>query len=105
MSGHDDAAGGAVSLLAAFTARSDRREDLRVALRALEAASRGDPGCLEYRVFQDEDAPDRFVLIEHWTDAAALEEHNRRPHVTGFLATCGELLEAPFGVTRLRPVS
>jgi len=94
-----------VSLLPVFVARSDRRSELVEQLIELEQASRADAGCITYRVFQDSDQADRFVLVEEWTDQAALEAHNAQPHVAHFTASAGALLVEPFVVTRLAPVA
>jgi quinol monooxygenase YgiN len=94
-----------VSLLPVFVAKPERRSELLEHLVALEHASRADAGCLAYRVFRDTDRPDRFVLIEEWTDRAALEAHNAQPHVAHFIAATPDLLVEPFAVTRLMPVA
>lgn len=92
------------SLLPAFIARPERREQLIEQLVELERASRADPGCLVYRVFSDAERPDRFVLVEEWSDQEALDLHNAQPHVLRFAASSIELLAEPFAVTRLEPV-
>ena len=94
-----------ISLLPVFIARPDRNAQLLKELIELERASRADPGCLDYTVFRDADRPDRFVLVEEWSDQAALDEHNAQPHVGRFVASASELLVEPFVVTRLEPVT
>lgn len=94
-----------MSLLPVFIARPERTAQLREELSELERASRADPGCLVYTVFRDADFPDRFVLVEEWTDEAALDAHNAQPHVRRFVESASELLAQPFVVTRLEPVT
>lgn len=99
-----DAAAPTLSLLPVFVAKPEHTAELLERLRALEEASRADPGCIAYRVFRDEDRADRFVLVEEWSDEDALAAHNAQPHVTEFVAAVRDLLVQPFGVTRLVPV-
>jgi len=58
--------------------------DREAALRAFSdvvAASRAEPGCLDYAFTPDPDVPGRVRVLEHWTDDAALTEHLTLPHV------------------------
>ena len=104
-SGAAQAEDSTVSLLPVFVAKPEHSAELLERLVALARASHADPGCIVYRVFQDLDRADRFVLVEEWSDHAVLEAHNAQPHVTQFLAAVGGLLVEPFGVTRLAPAS
>lgn len=38
-------------------------------------ASRTEPGCLRFDVYQSETEPRRFTLVEHWADQAAVDAH------------------------------
>lgn len=49
-------------------------------LRANAAASRDEPGCLEFSVFQDADDPRRVLLYEEYTDEDAFQAHRDTPH-------------------------
>lgn len=105
MGAHAGSTRATLSLLPVFVARPERTAQLLEQLVELERASRADPGCLVYRVFRDADRPDRFVLVEEWSDQAALDAHNAQPHVRRFVASASELLVEPFVVTRLEPVT
>ena len=37
--------------------------------------SRTEPGCLRFEVYHSSAEPRRFVLVEHWESAAALDAH------------------------------
>lgn len=99
------AGGSTLSLLPVFVGKPGRGAELLERLVALESASQADPGCIAYRVFRDVDRADRFVLVEEWTDRAALEAHNAQPHVTQFVEAVRDLLIEPFTVARLAPVT
>lgn len=45
------------------------------------AASREEPGCIDYAFSPDPDLPGRVRVFEHWTSDAALSEHLTLPHV------------------------
>ena len=49
-------------------------------LQANAAASRDEPGCLEFTVFQDADEPRRLLLYEQYIDEAAFQAHRHTPH-------------------------
>ena len=45
------------------------------------AASRDEPGCIDYAFCPDPDVPGRVRVFEHWTSDAALDKHLALPHV------------------------
>jgi quinol monooxygenase YgiN len=94
-----------LSLLPVLVAKPEHRAELLERLVALQRASLADPGCIAYRVFQDMDDADRFVLVEEWSDARAHESHDAQPHVARFLAASRDLLVEPLAVTRLAAVT
>jgi quinol monooxygenase YgiN len=89
-------------LMPVFTPRPDRAAELRTALHELQQASRKDPGCIEYSVYE---ADGRFVLIEGWDSHADLDSHNEQAHVREFVGSSVDLLAQPFTVTSITPVS
>ena len=44
------------------------------------AASRAEPGCLQFDAHQGIDTPDEFALVERYESQAAFAEHRRTPH-------------------------
>ena len=65
-------------------------------LRANAEASRREPGCLEFSVFQDADDPPRILLYEQYTDEAGLQAHAASDHFQRLAANYAipELLES-----------
>jgi quinol monooxygenase YgiN len=59
------------------------------ATKAVMAATRAEPGCLEYTIAADLDDPGRFVILEKWVSADALEVHFTTPHMAAFQAAMG----------------
>ena len=44
------------------------------------AASRAEPGCLQFDAHQGIDNPDEFALVERYESQATSAEHRRTPH-------------------------
>jgi quinol monooxygenase YgiN len=51
------------------------------AFAVVVAASREEPGCIDYAFTPDPDLPGRVRVFEHWVSDAALTEHLTLPHV------------------------
>jgi quinol monooxygenase YgiN len=89
-----------VRLIPVFEAKPGFENELAGLLRDLEAVSRRDPGCLEYRVFGDGDSPGTFMLYEEWTSMAALDAHNELQHVKDFFAAADPVMAGKLRVFR-----
>ena len=53
---------------------------------ACAAASRDEPGCLDYTVCADPSHPGRVVVFERWAGQDDLVEHFKTPHIAAFRA-------------------
>ena len=91
-----------VHLQPVFVARPGQEAALREALTLLTGQSREEAGCLEYSLLEDRDDPARLSIYERWADTAAIDAHDRTPHVAAFVARLDELLAEPLVVRRLR---
>lgn len=62
--------------------RATRGEESTVSdlLRANAQASRAEPGCLEFSVYQEIDDPQAFLLYERYTSEDAFQAHRQTPH-------------------------
>jgi len=49
-------------------------------LRKNAEASRTEPGCLEFSIYQEIDDPRTFLLYERYTSEDAFQAHRRTPH-------------------------
>jgi beta-alanine degradation protein BauB len=56
-------------------------DEVKRELLALTAPTRAEPGALGYDLYQSMDRPRRFMRIEVWRDAQALEDHKATPHL------------------------
>jgi quinol monooxygenase YgiN len=74
--------------MVSFTVRlrfdKERMEEVSAMLRQLTAASRQEPGCVNYVAHVVEDDPATVVIYEQYKDAAALDHHRNTPHFHEF---------------------
>jgi|CXWL01.1.fsa_nt_gi quinol monooxygenase YgiN len=66
-------------------------EQFLPAATAMIAASRAEPGCLDYAYGRDLLDPDIVRIAERWTDEAAMAAHFETPHLIAFRQTLAAL--------------
>lgn len=79
-----------LSIIATIVAHPEHRETVRQALTAMLAPTRAEIGCQQYDLHIDQADPNRMVMIERWTDAAALDAHVATPHMAQLKAIIGD---------------
>jgi quinol monooxygenase YgiN len=62
------------------------RAEIRSILQNVGAASRQEPGCVNYVTHVVESDPDTVVIYEQYKDAEALEAHRSSPHFEEWVA-------------------
>lgn len=77
---------------------------VREALQTLVAATREEPGCVSYDLFESGSAPGTFVTVERWADQAAMDAHMGTPHLAAAFAAVGDQLAGEVAIHPLRPV-
>ena len=90
-----------IHLVATLVAKPGQEAALRAALTGILAEVRAEAGCLRYDLHRDRDDPARFVMLEAWADAAALEAHGKAAAFTGLAARFDELLVSSPDLRRL----
>src|SRR4030081_3005944 len=63
--------------------------------QTVAAASRLEPGCMSYRLYQDIDNENEFVFVEEWESDAALQQHFASSHIAEFLQAIRATIVAP----------
>lgn len=91
--------------LAIMQARPDQHDQLRAALKALVPLTRLEPGCIDYTLFEQADAPGTFYMRESFTDRAALTAHVASPYFQAFAKRFDELLDRPLQLIILTEVA
>jgi quinol monooxygenase YgiN/quercetin dioxygenase-like cupin family protein len=75
------AMGDALTAVTFIEGRPGSGDDVKRELLSLTAPTRAEPGAIGYDLYQSVDRPGRFMRIEVWRDAAALEAHKLTPHL------------------------
>jgi (4S)-4-hydroxy-5-phosphonooxypentane-2,3-dione isomerase len=84
------------AIFVTLTVKPEERERF---LQAAEDDSicspRDEAGCLQFKVLQDKDDPNRFYFFEVYRDEAAFQAHQQMPHYARWRAAAAEVLAAP----------
>lgn len=88
--------------------RPDRRDQALAAAITMSEASRGEQGCLEFRVFSDASDPYLVVFFEVWSGVDAMTRNFQTFHTAQFLEDAkkfavGEAEVKRFVVTPVSP--
>jgi len=75
--------------------RPERRQDLLETMRGILEPTRVERGCLSYRLYEDVEDRNTFVLIEEWATQKDLERHIRTDNQRQLLALMDLLSEQP----------
>src|SRR5512143_1439503 len=73
--------------------RPERRSDLLDTMRGILEPSRVERGCLSYRLYQEVQDENAFVLVEEWKTQKDLESHIRTDNQRQLLALMDLLSE------------
>ena len=69
-----------ITVMVRDTAACSAADAVRQLLARQAAASRAEPGCLQFDAHQGIDNPDEFALVERYESQAAFTVHRRTPH-------------------------
>jgi quinol monooxygenase YgiN len=73
-----------------------KREALVRVGHAVAAASRAEPGCISYRLYEDTEIENDFVFVEEWESEETLGLHFASAHVRDFMrAISATIVGAP----------
>ena len=72
-----------VAIVVRYQAAAGKGDEVAALLAQHVAASRAEPGCVDFVALRTTEDPDAFVLYEHYTSADAFEAHQASPHFTG----------------------
>ena len=84
-----------VTVSAEMTAHPGREEDLKRHLLVLVEHTRQEEGCIQYDLHVSHDDPRKFVFVENWTTAEALDRHSKSAHMNAFRQVSAELRADP----------
>lgn len=72
-------------VIAQYKVRAGEEERVEAALKEMRAASRAEPGNLDYQVLRDPGQRAVFVLYERYVDEAAFDAHRATAHFDKWL--------------------
>lgn len=78
-----------VHVFATVVSQPAEVDTVRAALVELVAATRAEPGNLEYRLHEDPKHPGHFYFFEVYVDQAAADAHMKSPHLAAAFAKVG----------------
>ena len=75
--------GSEVAIVVDYQAQPGRGDEVAALLARHMAASRAEPGNLDFVALRSNDDPDAFVLYERYVSQEAFEAHQASPHFEG----------------------
>jgi quinol monooxygenase YgiN len=67
-------------VVARYLVTASHESTVATLLQQNAEASRDEPGCLEFSVYQRQDEPRRFLLYERYESEEAFQAHRQAPH-------------------------
>jgi len=96
-----DAAQGQVNIVVTQRIHPGKEAEYETLLREMEAATvANDKGCPRYEWYRSE-TPQTYILLERWTDRAAVQAHLSAPHMIAIRERIQPLVPERFGAVRL----
>ena len=85
-----------LNIVVTLRVHAGREADAEALLREMEAATVAhDEGCLRYEWYRAE-TPQTYILLERWTDQAAVRAHLQAHHMAGSFERMKSMLPEPF---------
>ena len=82
-------------IAAKISVKPDQVKAFIEATPAILAASRAEPGCVSYTMYQNPHEPASFFFFEQWKDQAAIDAHFATPHFKAFGEQIKNMVAAP----------
>ena len=81
--------------LVRVTIKSEQRERWLELIRQNATQTRAEEGCESYQISEDLETPNKFVIVERWTDMEAQYDHFRNPEFGKLMGALGDVIAAP----------
>ena len=91
-------------ILYAYT-RPEKSAEFEALFSSYVAASRREPGCIEYHMLRDQQDPSVFIFYEVWASQADLDVHSSLPHMATFFENRMDYLVRDFEIRRIDMIS
>ncbi|TPW72308.1 putative quinol monooxygenase [Schumannella sp. 10F1B-5-1] len=93
----------AVGVVVSILCKPGRGSEQIAAFDEVAPLVRAEDGCLHYELHEVVGDPDRFVIIEWWASAEALEVHGTAPHIVELGKRTPLFRAEPATLTRIEP--
>ena len=90
-----------IQIVVQFDLHPDKSLAALEAFRLLAKETSAKPGVTRFEAFTVDEHPNRVVLVEEWTDQAAIDEHMTHAHTAQFRAATADVFQSPPIVNRL----
>jgi quinol monooxygenase YgiN len=91
-------------LFARLHARPGCESALREAIKAVEAPTKLEAGCVGYQAFRSVSNPGEFYIHSRWRHRAAFDLHVSLPHTVKFVSQAESLIDHPLSVSLTEPL-
>lgn len=78
----------------------DKREEFLGAVTGLIETSNAEEGVIDYQLYESVATPNTFLMVEHYTDAAAFDAHMSSEHLGAAAQHLGGWASAPPRIVR-----
>jgi len=85
-------------VIAILSAKTGKEQELKTALQAVVGPCRAETTCLEYRLHQDLNNPQKFVFYEIWESQESHQKQFQKPYILALAESTKELLEGSYEV-------
>ena len=79
----------ALVIVATIVAHAGHEATVKAALEQVVPPSRAEAGCARYELHQDVANSARFVMLEEWRDAEAIDVHGKTAHFQALVKAIG----------------
>ena len=79
--------------------KADQVDAFTTAAKTIVAASRAEPGCISYTLYQSPYDKTAFFFFEEWKSQKAIDEHFAAPHFKAFADQLPALTAGPAEIT------
>ena len=94
-----------LTVIAHLVAKPEKLAEVKEFLLSLVATTRGEAGCVDYHLHQDDATPTEFAFYENWSSRADWDAHMQTPNLTKFMARVQDYFSAPPQIRLMTMVS
>ena len=92
-----------INIIAKIVPLVQHRDAARTAILSIVERTRGEEGCIEFRLSETEDGA-ALYLYEEWADQRALQQHHDQQYTRDIFVAYQDWLAEPPEIAHLRPV-